>query len=127
LGDENVLAVPYEAFSERATWDKIREFTEIDYLGRDVNLRIQTVNVKREASGAGWRPASSAGRFRAVASRFVGHRTKGALKKMAPNLIWKHPIRMPDTVRRKVMDAYREGNRRMGDRIGVDLSEYGYY
>lgn len=128
LGDENVLAIPYEAFSEHDTWGKIREFTAIDYLGRDMNLRERTVNVKRDASGAGWRPSSQRyGRLRAAASRFVGQRTKKAIKTVAPNLIQQRPIIMPDTVEKKVMDAYREGNRRMGARIGVDLSEYGYY
>ncbi len=55
LGPHNVLALPYEALHEPATWERIRAFTGIADLAAGVDFSDRSVNVKRRPGEEVWR------------------------------------------------------------------------
>jgi len=134
LGERNVLAIPYEEFAKKATWEKICFFTGIDGLEPVKSRGEQKSNVRRSAGNqSGWRASEKAWFIRRVLSRGVfrpvAKRLSFGAKRRINELMKGSETRidMPPSLAEEVQRFYEMSNRRCGIKLGLDLSQYGYY
>ncbi|MCS3830029.1 hypothetical protein GGP91_002115 [Salinibacter ruber] len=140
VGNQNVLAIPYEAFSADKTWKKVRAFTGIGCLGKGVDFENKSVNRKRK-NKAEW-VASSSGKStisgylaeivknnigsiydNAILIRRIGRKIKNLEMYGSTEL----KIEMNKDIRTKIMSLYSKSNKRLDKKIEYDLAKYDYY
>lgn len=138
LGSQNVLALPYEALHEPETWEKLREFTGIDYLGRGVDLAERHINVKKLPGEADWfmngqvQPFQSnvfVSKLRPIFKYSISADQRLVLKNFFKNTFGIEERRIGLDERRvcEVMRFYLDSNKMLSDAIEVPLDKYGYY
>ncbi|MEO9599261.1 hypothetical protein [Parasphingorhabdus sp.] len=133
LGPENVLALPYEAFADRETWGKIKNFSNLPIQFDRIQFTDTSVNTKRQGDSGKWRPASKItllGRSRLAQSvqRMLPTSVSQSLKKRVKRTFeatWN--ISMPDDLRDEIQSHYAISNQRLSDICGVDLAVHQYF
>lgn len=135
LGNNNVLALPYEAFDRQWTWRRLRKFSGFDELGCDVDLDARDVNVKRQPSEPDWEvriprevghTMPGSGYVKVLANSVLGDNAPGAKRKVRNFLSRGFRLHMTGELEQRILSKYRESNRRTETILGIPLTEYGY-
>ena len=134
LGSNNVLALPFEAIGEEWVWEKVRAFTGEDSLKRNEEFDKRDVNVKRMPGETDWKVSQRANLNLGLASSLnsaskkVGINIPEGAKSKLKGLISKNGFRVgvPDNLAKEIKSIYHESNKRLSEKIGVDLKKYGY-
>jgi len=133
LGHDNVLALPYEVFSDSASWKKIAQFSNLPINIDLIPFSDTSVNTKRQAQAGTWMPATKVTRLgRTRISRTVQNVLPKTLgqelrKKIKATFQAKWSISMPGELQDEIRHYYAASNRRVSDICGVDLAEHGYF
>jgi hypothetical protein len=135
LGEENVLALPFEEFQSEETWKRIRDFTKIDSLGADINFK-KNVNVRKKDDEENWLAHGKAQAYSKIFSlgsklgfSKLPERYKGVIREGVIRLTRSQELRiyLPDYLHDKVTTKYELSNRRLSELIGKDLYKLGYW
>ena len=119
LGRQNVLAVPYDAFSKRQSWDKIIDFSGLQLSYADIPFFDKSINTKRKDEAGTWKPATRItrlGKNNLVRSleRFLPTQTRqnlrSTIKKTFSNS-WE--LNMPEGLRQQIANHYADSNRQI--------------
>ena len=138
LGSKNVLALPFEAFHEDKTWQSLRDFTGIKDLGVGVNLKKRDVNVKKNIKDNDWRVSDKAQPLERnqLVSKIAGpikfvtsQKQRLQIKNVLRNVLGlkDRKIAISDAHKEKIMKNYSAENKKLSEKINIDLSQYGYY
>lgn len=135
LGEGNVLALPYEKFSEKATWERIESFTDVNGLYEKIPFNDTSVNTKRDKETGAWKPSGKRFVFagfdlnlwiKSILRISLGEaRAKKVVAFMRPSPGWS--LELSDSLRSEVVEHYKASNMRMSKICGYDLSEEHYY
>lgn len=135
LGEGNVLAIPYEKFSEKAIWKKIESFIGVAGLYEKIPFSDTSVNTKRDKENGAWRPSGKRLVFAGIDFNSWGKsllrlllgedRAKRIVTFLRPSPGWS--LELSDSLRYEVLERYKASNMRMSKICGYDLSKENYY
>jgi hypothetical protein len=136
LGVGNVMALPFEGFSEERIWSRIRDFTGFEDLGKGIDFGVRDINVRRLPGEAGWSFSHRVHPLQKVMGlkhvKPLGKAILGdggtALKRRVNNLFADGELRlaMPERLAEDVRQFYEASNTRTSEKVGISLSHYGY-
>lgn len=132
LGAENVLAIPYEAMSKKVVWDRLNEFTGINFEHDQIPFNDYSVNTKRDIKEGVWKPSGFSTKLREnyIIKNFVKvipNRAKFVIRNFVKKVFKpNYTISLTSETKKSIEEHYKESNILLRDVCEFDIQEYGF-